>query len=211
MRPNITRSPATRRPALAGALALLLSSTAQGQANPDSIKLRDDCRLAEQVLSTGQPATHRQDALSIIGHCGREGIPATIAAWSSAGSDQTELQILVTATRAFASQEITDALVSTVGQASRPLEVRVAALQVLITFADPAAVPAFRDLVGDSTALLIHFYGRVDHPFPVVGRETLTGSLTDRLRTVLGAVASSDGDARMRVAARVALQNSPLK
>src|SRR5713226_6496934 len=68
----------------------LVHQSLLSQANPDSIKLRNDCRAAEHVLTTGEPGPLRTDALSIIGLCGREGIPALQAAWTSAGGDRTE-------------------------------------------------------------------------------------------------------------------------
>lgn len=189
----------------------LCGSTVRAQANPDSVKLRNDCRLAQQVLTTGQPATHRQEALTIIGLCGREGVPALLSTWSSVGADRPTLGLLVTSTRAYANQQIVDALLGTLNQPARPLEVRVASLQVLLTFADPAVTPSFDDFLGDSTELLIRRYGAIDHPFPVVGLETLSGSLTDQLREGLRVIAASDPDARMRLTARIALLNEPLK
>lgn len=56
---------------LVGAL-LVTAEPIRAQANPDSVKLRNDCRLAEQVISTGQPAPHLVWANSLIGYCGRD-------------------------------------------------------------------------------------------------------------------------------------------
>src|SRR2546430_10818591 len=70
---------------------LLIHGSLLSQANPDSVKLRNDCRAAEHVLTTGEPGPHRTEALSIIGLCGREGIPALQAAWTTAGGDRTDL------------------------------------------------------------------------------------------------------------------------
>lgn len=49
---------------------LLVASTAHAQANPDSVKLRNDCRLASQVLRTGHPAPHLDWARGMIPYCG---------------------------------------------------------------------------------------------------------------------------------------------
>jgi hypothetical protein len=195
----------------AGLLAIALVATPlSGQANPDSVKLRNDCRLAEQVLTTGEPGPQRTEALKIIGLCGGEATPTLVLLWSSAGDDRAEVELLVTATRAFVAAPVVDALFSTLTPAGRPLNARVAALLVLLTYADPSVLPGFDAFVGDSTRLLRSFYGHIDHPFPVVGRESLPQPVTDRLRTALQTIAASDPDARMRVAARVALQNAPL-
>jgi len=189
----------------------LVHQSLLSQANPDSIKLRNDCRAAEHVLTTGEPGPLRTDALSIIGLCGREGIPALQAAWTSAGGDRTELGLLVTSTRAFVAPELVDMLFTNLGQPSRPLNSRVASLLVLLTYADPAVVPGFDDFVGDQGQLLARRYGRVDHPSPAAGREQLAVDFMQRLRAALQAISASDPDAGMRLAARVALQNPPLR
>ena len=195
----------------AGLLAIaLVAIPLVGQAKPDSVKLRNDCRLAEQVLTTGEPGPRRTEALKVIGLCGGEATATFVLLWSSTGNDRAELDLLVTATRAFVAAPVVDALFATLTQAGRPLNGRVATLLVLLTYADPSVLPGFDAFVGDSTRLLRGFYGHVDHPFPVVGRESLPQPVTSRLRTALQTIAAADPDARMRVAARVALQNAPL-
>lgn len=62
-------------------LALLLAVPVTAQANPDSVKLRNDCRLAAQVLRTGHPAPRFQWATAVIHRCGvHEAAPALVAA-----------------------------------------------------------------------------------------------------------------------------------
>ena len=190
---------------------LLVHGPLMSQANPDSVKLRNDCRAAEHVLTTGEPGPLRTEALSIIGLCGREGIPALRAAWTSAGLDRIELGLLVTSTRAFVAPELVEMLFTNLSQPSRPLNARVASLLVLLTYADPAVVPGFDDFIGDEGQLLARRYGRVDHPSPAAGREQLAADFTQRLRTALQGIATSDPDAGMRLAARVALHNPPLR
>lgn len=66
-----------RRYALVSLLVLAgAAAPAQGQANPDSVKLRNDCRLATQVLQTGHPATHFQWATAVIHRCGADAVAA---------------------------------------------------------------------------------------------------------------------------------------
>ena len=190
---------------------LLVHQALLSQANPDSVKLRNDCRAAEHVLTTGEPGPHRTAALSIIGLCGREGIPALQAAWTSAGGDRTELGLLVTSTRAFVAPELVEMLFTSLSQPSQAVNARVASLLVLLTYADAAVVPGFDDFIGDEGQLLARRYGRVDHPSPALGREQLAADFRQRLGAALQAIAASDPDAGMRLAARVALQNPPLR
>lgn len=51
--------------------ALLMARPASAQADPDSVKLAADCRLAVQVMTTGHPAPHLEWARSLMGYCGR--------------------------------------------------------------------------------------------------------------------------------------------
>lgn len=50
-------------------LLMLLPACAVAQANPDSVKHRNDCRLAAQILSTGHPAPHYDWALETTWRC----------------------------------------------------------------------------------------------------------------------------------------------
>lgn len=51
------------------ALAVILPLSAQAQASPDSVKHRNDCRLAVQVLTTGNPAVKADWAIRQMRTC----------------------------------------------------------------------------------------------------------------------------------------------
>src|SRR3989442_13151871 len=126
----------------------LVHQSLLSQANPDSIKLRNDCRAAEHVLTTGEPGPHRTDALSIIGLCGREGIPALQAAWTSAAGDRTELGLLVPSTRAFVAPQLVEMLFTNLGQPGQHLNPRAAPLLWLPPYTDPPVVPGIDYFIG---------------------------------------------------------------
>lgn len=54
---------------LLAAAVLALPRLATAQANPDSVHHRNQCRLAEQVITTGNPATHTDWAWLYIDAC----------------------------------------------------------------------------------------------------------------------------------------------
>lgn len=54
----------------------LLPLAASAQANSDSIKHRNDCRLAIQVITTGQPAARSDWAMTFVRECA--GFPAAL-------------------------------------------------------------------------------------------------------------------------------------
>src|SRR5215218_9644020 len=66
-------------------LFLLLPACAVAQANPDSVKHRNDCRLAAQTLSTGHPSPHYGWALEMAWRC-TEAAPALAAAIAEAAT-----------------------------------------------------------------------------------------------------------------------------
>lgn len=49
--------------------ALLLPPVLHGQANPDSIQHRNDCRLAAQAVTTGRPAVKLDWAIRMVRRC----------------------------------------------------------------------------------------------------------------------------------------------
>jgi hypothetical protein len=58
--------------AFACLLLALLTRPGFAQVNSDSVKHRNECRLAEQVMSTGRPEPHREWARGYIAFCGTE-------------------------------------------------------------------------------------------------------------------------------------------
>ena len=58
-------------------LALLLPLSAAGQANPDSVRARNDCRLAVQVVMTGHPAVKTEWAMGFVRQCSE--LPSALA------------------------------------------------------------------------------------------------------------------------------------
>lgn len=56
--------------ALACLLLVVLARAGSAQVNSDSVKHRNECRLAEQVMTTGRPEPHREWARGYIAFCG---------------------------------------------------------------------------------------------------------------------------------------------
>lgn len=68
---------------------LVPASMGAQSAMPDSVHLRNDCRLAEQVIATGNPAPRKQWALKVVWGCSDAG-PAIATAFAAArGSTDT--------------------------------------------------------------------------------------------------------------------------
>ena len=67
------------RPAVVLGLLVALPACATAQANPDGIHRRNDCRLAAQVLTTGQPSPRLQWAAEVMPGCPQAGITVASA------------------------------------------------------------------------------------------------------------------------------------
>src|SRR5919106_1540942 len=87
--------------------------------------------------------------------------PCIPSGWAAASDDRAELGLLVTATRGYAAPELVATLFSTLEQPTRARTARVAALLVLLTYADSSIVAGFHNFLGDSTELLFRFYGSI--------------------------------------------------
>lgn len=133
------------------ALLLLLPDAALGQTAPDSVKRRNDCRLAAQVIETGQPAPHESWAWQQIGAC----------------EPSLQVRVLGTAMRqartttnvAFAERALLPAvwlrdgalfeqLVQIAGDESASVPARVVAFVALAAIRDPSAAPSYARFIG---------------------------------------------------------------
>jgi hypothetical protein len=62
---------------LAPVFLVVMAGRADAQANPDSVRHADDCRLAAQTLSTGNPSPNMSWAVQLIPSCGDHGVVGT--------------------------------------------------------------------------------------------------------------------------------------
>lgn len=190
-------------------LGIGIPVAAQGQADPDSVKLRNDCRFAAQVLSTGHPSPHMDEALTTISSCGKEAVSPLLNMWDGDLSSRDDLLPLVMATRRLVAPALADRLFEIMGDPASPLDKRLASILVLVTWADPHSWPTFdglRDRGPDSTMLRPW---DTDHAMAMSGRETLAPDFLDHLRSTLEGLAASDPSAEMKAAAAITLRNAP--
>ena len=128
------------------ALALLASVIAAipadaraqgGDANPVAVKHRNDCRLAAQVLTRGEPHTRRDWARDYISSCPEEGPPAIAQEWRAVPADTAAVLQLMRASTAIHDARIYEQLRAVVADRSRPDVIRVGAMHVLDNYVNP--------------------------------------------------------------------------
>jgi hypothetical protein len=115
------------------ALAALLPARCLGQANPDSVKHRNDCRLATQVLTTGHPAAKYQWALDKSWTC-PEAAPAIAQRLESHATsrDTAALNALTAPTMYLRDGRIFAVALRIAGSKAASPEARVFAVRTLI-------------------------------------------------------------------------------
>ena len=130
-----------------GMMALAESAPAQAA---DSVKLRNDCRLAAQVLRTGHPAPQRPWALSKILLCGPEGGSALSQAMRDArASADTALHDALTAPASrFRDGTVFQAAVDVAEDVTADPVARVFAFRVLAWALRPNSEISYVDLTG---------------------------------------------------------------
>lgn len=123
------------------------------QADPDSVQLRNDCRLAIQVLTTGQPAPKRPWASSFIAACGAEagGPLADLMRRNRASADTALLnEITRPAFRLRDGQVFTAAHEIAEDRSASP-QARVFAVRTLIWSISPGRWYRYSDLADDAS------------------------------------------------------------
>lgn len=167
----ITHAKVTMRHALAVAGLLALSpAIALGQANPDSVHLRNDCRLAAQVLRTGQPANKKDWALGLIPSCGATGTAALADVWR-ANETSTDTALLFQLRRAamhLADGPLFTTFLGTAGSGTASPSARVEAWRYLFRFTNPGVFLADDQLdVTPVDRLCAVSYFTLANPVPV--------------------------------------------
>lgn len=135
----------------AGLLALFLLSgfaaplRAQDEQSAEAHH-RNQCRLAAQVLRTGQPAPKREWARNYITTCREEG-PAILAEnWRTTPADTGQLRYLVINTGRLRDERLYSALRAVALDRSRPSLVRIGAMLALGRYVDSHSAVWFSDL-----------------------------------------------------------------
>jgi hypothetical protein len=196
---------------LAGGL-MLWNTAASAQRLPEAAdaRLRNDCRLASQVLTTGEPHTKKPWALSTIGSCPESGPPALAAAWRRIDTDTAGLTQLYVQSRDMRDQRLFDAAVAGASDAHRPRLIRLLMVSLLVTYVDPHDAIRIRHILSDSDAGGENrcIRSRTAHASGRDGAVPLAPDASSRLQHLVESLAANDPDPQIRFAAGC-LRNTP--
>lgn len=113
---------------------------------------RNDCRLARQVLTLGQPANKRPWALGVIPRCGPDGgsvLAAMLAAYQRASADTTGLAMVAFTAGTLVDYQILNSALAVVSDPASPPVVRVQAIRVVYHQFSPGQLASYDEFVSD--------------------------------------------------------------
>lgn len=100
-------------------------------------QVRNECRLAAQILRTGHPAPHLTWAAERIPTCTDVGPAALGVRWRAISGDEPSLETLTLATMRVRDGALYSELLAVAGDRSRPAQVRVATMLALAKLTNP--------------------------------------------------------------------------
>jgi hypothetical protein len=110
--------------------------------------LRNDCRLAAQILRTGHPAPHTEWAYRAITKCVDSGPAVLIEKWrGTLPGDSMEMRLLAGTSRYFPQQAVFDAVAAAALNANNTTYQRFRAMRLLASFAMPGIYLSEQDLL----------------------------------------------------------------
>lgn len=130
---------------------LLFAQIASAQADPDAVKRRNNCRLATQVLETGNPAPRLEWAWQYIGICEPEQRAASYLSAMQKARVSTDLDVIHRALLSgvhFRDGRLFEELLDIAESRSASVPARVVALVALASISDSLASPHYEDFVG---------------------------------------------------------------
>jgi hypothetical protein len=193
---------------LLGVLAPAIPVSAQEHhANPDAAALRNDCRLARQVLLHGQPANKREWALGIAPNCGTDGADAIAHQLRQARTAQARtpaLDAIANAAVMIIDEQIYVAARSIAVDASAGEAARVHALGIWLSQVTAGDILPYDALVSDPATGGELIFGPSVSEGPLSIRALPADALASSA-TELTTIVDNEANPRIRVAARQVL------
>ena len=188
------------------AFALALATTAtqseslSAQTEREDAHLRNDCRLAAQILGSGHPDPHYDWAVDFIARCEETGGPVLAGLWRRPSADTADLNRLFLSSYRLRDSRITAAVIEVAGDPEVPQLMRLNAIRVMAGHAFPDFLLAISDLLRLESVSVIYPFPSVDH---VTVRNGGNPVGTSTIQTIVAAleVLENDPDAQVAHAA----------
>jgi hypothetical protein len=165
----------------------------------------DDCRLAAQVLRTGDPAPRREWAMDAIRRCDASGPAVLASVWREAApSDTTGLGLLFNATRDFNDRRVVEAVSDVARRREVPETTRIYAFALLFNYAAPGRYIIIQQLLqpGEFPPRIRYF----THDDRGESTRAILGDLRPEVSAILRSVAAAEPGSRVGIAAATVLR-----
>lgn len=182
------------------AIGAALTLAPVGLRGQGSVHLRNDCRLASQVLRTGHPAPRRQWAWSVIPSCSDSAGAVLAMVWRA--PDERELAQLWGVSYRVRDARLTHAVLAAFRDPSRSRAARLVAARVLASHAAPNLVVRESDLARLRADSAHPPYMSIDHSDVREGSVPVTSPMVSEIREAFAAVGESDADPEVCSTAR---------
>ncbi len=123
----------------------MLPACALAQGQSDAVHQRNDCRMAVQIVTTGNPAPHTVWAYEQISECGPEGAAAVAAAIrrNRRNTDLAALDAITGSARTVRDAEVYDASLEVAGDGTASIPARVLAFRTVISTLSPGRLVSY--------------------------------------------------------------------
>lgn len=169
----------------------------QNQHEKDDVHLRNDCRFASQVVSTGRPEPHYEWALRRLGACSATG-PTVLADLWRVNDATSDLDILYWASRELRDRRLVEAVVGVLSDRNRSTLVRLNALRTVASFIDDKAFVESLDRFPELPPRFHSCVAGTDHPFSRLGDEPPAADAGERLLELLRQLSTTDPEPRVK-------------
>lgn len=166
----------------------------EGQADPDTVKLRNDCRLATQVLTTGHPAPHLEWASWFIRRCPDAGsVIANAVRLHRDTRDTLFLKAVTGRGSEVRDRAIYEAALAVFGSDAAAPEARVFAARLLAWLFLPGADLRYRDMVPPDGTPSMCFVRRPPIDLHIIRGDLLPPGWPDAIRAAAKQVREDPG------------------
>jgi hypothetical protein len=182
----------------------------------DDVHLRNDCRLAAQVLTHGHPANKREWALDIIDQCDEIGPPVLARLWQHGAADSASVGEMIYRSVRLRDQRVYDVVFAIASDASVPALKRAAALHLLGRWAHPGFSLPFRQFFapdyepaewhGGASGITFRF---ITHDTQHAGAQPLALTIKADVLRLAREIAANEPNYRLRAVADLFVKTIP--
>lgn len=162
-------------------------------------EMQATCKNAAANVSRPQADTSYEMALRVLPSCGDAGAAELARAWRSAPDKRSSLRVLSATSAQTRDQRIFEAVRATAKDQSKPLDQRLAAMEVLVNYFDPLLYADFFEPIGRGPhpGQYVSF-GSSSHDVSRPGAKPLSTSAKQEIVRVFRDLAATDPNERIK-------------